>query len=90
DRFERLTSTMVTEGDAGFTAMARTVGLPTALTVQLLLDGKLTLTGSLIPTHPAVYAPVLRALEDEGLVFTETREPMSAAPSPDVAAGAVR
>ena len=90
DSFERLTSTMVTEGDAGFTAMARTVGLPTALTVQLLLDGKLTLTGSLIPTHPAVYAPVLRALEDEGLVFTETREPMSAAPSPGVAAGAVR
>ena len=90
DSFERITSTLVTEGDAGFTAMARTVGLPTALTVQLLLDGNLTLTGSLIPTHPAVYVPVLWALEKEGLVFSETREPMSAAPSPDVAMGAVR
>ena len=74
----RVTSTLVTEGDARFTAMARTVGLPTALTVRLLLDGELTLTGSLIPTHPAVYGPVLVALEQEGLVFTETRIPLAA------------
>ncbi len=70
-----ITSTMVTEGAAGFTAMSRTVGLPTALAVQLLLDGELTLTGSLIPTHPAVYGPILEALEAEGLVFEETRRP---------------
>lgn len=87
DSLERITSTMVTEGDAGFTAMARAVGLPTALAVRLLLDGSLTLTGSLIPTHPAVYAPVLRALEDEGLVFAETREPLASAMVPDSVAG---
>jgi saccharopine dehydrogenase-like NADP-dependent oxidoreductase len=76
---ERITSTMATEGTAEFTAMSRTVGLPTALATQLLLDGELTLTGSLIPTHPAVYGPVLEALEAEGLVFTESRAPIPAA-----------
>ncbi len=69
---ERVVSTMVAEGDGGFTAMSRTVGLPTALAVRLLLEGELTLTGSLIPTHPAVYGPVLGALAREGLDFEET------------------
>jgi len=76
---ERVTSTLVAEGDAGFTAMARTVGLPTALSARLLLNGELTLTGSLIPTHPAVYRPVLEALESEGLAFSETRLPLTPA-----------
>jgi len=75
-REERVTSTLVTEGDARFTAMARTVGLPTALATNLLLNGELTLTGSLIPTHPAVYRPVLEALESEGLAFSEVRAPL--------------
>jgi saccharopine dehydrogenase-like NADP-dependent oxidoreductase len=74
---ERVTATLVTEGEAGFTAMSRTVGLPTALTTKLLLDGDLTLTGSLIPTHPAVYGPVLKALEAEGLVFSNRRTPLT-------------
>jgi saccharopine dehydrogenase-like NADP-dependent oxidoreductase len=78
-REERVTSTLVAEGDAGFTAMARTVGLPTALATNLLLNGELTLTGSLIPTHPAVYRPVLEALESEGLAFSEARAPLAPA-----------
>ncbi|MEJ2547371.1 MAG: saccharopine dehydrogenase C-terminal domain-containing protein [Gemmatimonadota bacterium] len=73
---ERITSTMATEGASGFTAMSRTVGLPTALATQLLLEGELTLTGSLIPTHPAVYGPILDALASEGLTFEETRRPI--------------
>lgn len=76
---ERVTSTLVAEGDTGFTAMARTVGLPTALATNLLLNGRLTLTGSLIPTHPAVYGPVLEALEAEGLAFSETRTSLTPA-----------
>ncbi|MDT8436499.1 MAG: saccharopine dehydrogenase C-terminal domain-containing protein [Gemmatimonadota bacterium] len=70
---QRIVSTLVAEGDARSTAMARTVGLPTALAVRLVLRGELTLTGSLIPTHPAIYEPVLAALADEGLRFEETR-----------------
>ena len=76
---ELITSTMATEGAAGFTAMSRTVGLPTALATQLLLEGELTLTGSLIPTHPAVYGPILTALEAEGLLFEEARIPLAQA-----------
>lgn len=74
---ERIVATMVTEGDADGTAMARTVGLPTALATRLLLDGELSLTGSLIPTHSSVYRPVLAALEEEGIRFVETRVPLA-------------
>ena len=58
---ERIRSTLVVEGEAGgFTAMSRTVGLPVAIAVKLLLRGELSLTGCLIPTHPSIYEPVLR------------------------------
>lgn len=71
---ERVRSTLVLEGEAGGgTAMARTVGLPVLIAVKLLLDGELSLTGCLIPTHPAIYAPVLARIERSGLRFTESR-----------------
>jgi saccharopine dehydrogenase-like NADP-dependent oxidoreductase len=74
---ERITSTLAVRGEpGGFTAMSRTVGLPVAIAARLRLRGGLALTGSLIPTHPAVYEPVLAELEAVGLRFTETREPL--------------
>ncbi|NOY25269.1 MAG: saccharopine dehydrogenase, partial [Oligoflexia bacterium] len=74
---ERITSTLAVEGQAGgFTAMSRTVGLPVAIAVQLVLRGDLSLTGSLIPTHPAIFEPVLKEVEAAGLRFTEKREPL--------------
>ena len=72
---ERITSTLAVEGDpGGFTAMSRTVGLPVAIAAKLKLRGDLDLTGSLIPTHPAIYEPVLAELRAAGLCFTEVRE----------------
>ena len=72
---ERVTSTLVSEGQAGgFSAMSRTVGLPTAAAAKLLLDGRLPLTGSHIPTRPSIYEPVLHELEQAGLRFTERVE----------------
>ena len=69
---ERITSTLVARGEpGGFTAMAKTVGLPTALAVKLLLQGKLSLRGAQIPTHPSIYDPILAELESAGLVFEE-------------------
>lgn len=69
---ERITSTLLAEGDGkGLTAMAKTVGLPTALAANLLLDGRITLTGAQIPTHPSLYEPILREIAREGLRFTE-------------------
>lgn len=74
---ERITSTLVVEGDGDvFTAMAKTVGLPTAIGARLLLAGEIPMTGSQIPTHASIYGPVLREIAEEGLVFTERVEPL--------------
>lgn len=74
-RRERRRSTLVAEGEpGGFTAMARTVGQPAAIAVRLLVRGELPLTGCRIPTHPAIYEPILAELEATGLGFQETIE----------------
>ncbi len=63
-------STMVHYGDpAGYTAMARTVGLPAGIGVRLILSGEVELRGSRIPHHPSIYGPVLQELEDYGVRF---------------------
>jgi saccharopine dehydrogenase (NADP+, L-glutamate forming) len=72
---ERVRSTLVVEGEAGGdTAMTRSVGLPILIAVKLLLRGELSLTGSLIPTHPAIYTPILERIEQAGLRFNESRK----------------
>jgi saccharopine dehydrogenase (NADP+, L-glutamate forming) len=74
-RPERITSTLVAEGEAGgFTAMAKSVGLPCAIAAQLVLEGEISLTGSHIPTHPSIYGPVLREIAKQGLEFHEKVE----------------
>jgi saccharopine dehydrogenase-like NADP-dependent oxidoreductase len=74
---ERITSTLAAEGEpGGFSAMSRTVGLPVAVATVLKLRGDLSLTGSLIPTHPAIYEPILPELGAAGMRFTERREPL--------------
>ena len=55
----------------GMTAMAKTVGLPAAIAVKMILNGDLALTGCHIPTHKAIYEPVLKELAAEGITFTE-------------------
>ncbi len=69
---ERITSTLVAEGEAGgYTAMSKTVGLPAALAARLVLTGELHLTGCHIPTHPSIYEPILEDLAKSGLEFVE-------------------
>lgn len=69
---ERILSTLIEYGEpAGFTAMAKTVGLPVALAVKMALTGQLPLTGCQLPTHPAIYEPVLQELSKAGLDFQE-------------------
>lgn len=55
----------------GMTAMARTVGLPMALAVDRILAGEIGLVGTHIPTHPAIYDPIMDALEAEGIEFDD-------------------
>lgn len=82
-RRERIVSTFVHRGDpGGMTAMARTVGLPAAIAVKLLMTGEITMRGSQLPTHPQIYEPILAELENEGLRFEETVEPLTGRRAP--------
>jgi len=72
---ERVQSTLVAKGEpGGFTAMSKTVGGPAALAARMILRGEIDLAGCLIPTEPAIYGPVLKALESDGISFGETVE----------------
>jgi saccharopine dehydrogenase-like NADP-dependent oxidoreductase len=68
---------MVEGDDAAHTAMAKTVGLPLGIAAVLLLDGIIQLRGLQIPTHPSIYQPVLKALEAEGIRFSEHWEELA-------------
>ncbi len=55
----------------GHTSMARTVTLPAAMAVKLLLENKLKMTGVRIPVFPKLYEPILKELEAVGIKFIE-------------------
>jgi len=75
DRQEKIVSTLVDFGiPHGDSSMARTVGLPAAIGVRLILEGKLDLPGVQIPVLPAIYEPVLAELEALGIRLTEVWE----------------
>ncbi len=58
-----------------YTAMAKTVGLPTAIATLLVLNKKITTPGVQIPLTKEVYTPILKDLENYGLLFTEQQVP---------------
>jgi len=69
---ERLTSTLVDFGiPNGDSAMARTVSLPAAIGVRMVLEGKLAMTGVHIPVTADIYEPVLAELETLGIKCVE-------------------
>lgn len=76
DRKESITSTMIDYGiPHGDTSMARTVGLPAAIAVRMILQGEIPeLTGVHVPVTPKIYAPVLAELGELGISLTETVE----------------
>lgn len=68
----KLTSSLVVIGDdEEHTAMAKTVGLPLAITVKNFLTGKFKLSGVQIPIVKEIYEPLLVELEELGIIFTE-------------------
>ena len=69
---KKLISSMVTKGeDSVNTSMAKTVGLPVAILVKLLLLGKVSLTGVHIPVMAEIYEPVLEELKEYGIDFID-------------------
>lgn len=57
--------------DSQHTAIAKTVGLPLAIATKLILEDKIKARGVLLPTTAEFYEPVLKELEEFGIVFRE-------------------
>ena len=73
---KQIDSKMVCIGeDQTYTAMAKTVGLPVAMATLLILNGKITTPGVQLPIKNEVYLPILKELEEYGVVFNEQTMP---------------
>jgi saccharopine dehydrogenase-like NADP-dependent oxidoreductase len=73
---EQIDSKMVCIGeDQTYTAMAKTVGLPVAMATLLILNGKIKTYGVQLPIREEVYLPILKELEEYGVVFKEVAVP---------------
>ena len=71
-RLQKRVATLVHKGDpGGFTAMARTVGLPAAIAAQLVLEGRIHARGCAIPVAEEIHAPILAELAAAGISFVE-------------------
>ncbi|MDH7507269.1 MAG: saccharopine dehydrogenase C-terminal domain-containing protein [Candidatus Thermoplasmatota archaeon] len=69
---EYITSTLVDYGEpGGDTSVARTVSLPAAIAVKMILNNKIKLAGVQIPVIPQLYYPILDELEKIGIKFFE-------------------
>jgi saccharopine dehydrogenase (NADP+, L-glutamate forming)/spermidine synthase len=72
---EKITSTMIDYGiPNGDSSMSRTVGLPAAIGVRMILEEKLRDRGVIIPVKKSIYEPVLTELEELGIGFIERTE----------------
>lgn len=71
-RKKQIDSNMVIIGDdQTYTAMAKTVGLPVAIATLKILNGEITNPGVQLPITKEVYEPILKELEEFGIVFNE-------------------
>tara|TARA_S200000501_G_scaffold371235_1_gene413894 strand:- start:613 stop:1941 length:1329 start_codon:yes stop_codon:yes gene_type:complete len=67
-----IVSTMGCVGeDNTFTAMAKTVGLPLAISCLMILNGHINSSGVQTPVIKEIYEPVLKELESFGIYFNE-------------------
>ena len=72
-KHEYRTSSLILEGEPdGFSAMAKTVGTPAAIMVDMILTGKMTERGVILPLSKTIYVPMLAELANEGIHLTES------------------
>jgi saccharopine dehydrogenase-like NADP-dependent oxidoreductase len=75
---EKISSTLIAFGETnGDTAMARTVSLPAAIGVDLILSGQISATGIQTPVTPNWYRPILAELKQLGIECVERAETMA-------------
>ncbi|MDD5151616.1 MAG: saccharopine dehydrogenase C-terminal domain-containing protein [Flavobacterium sp.] len=73
---EQIDSKMVCLGEnQTYTAMAKSVGLPVAMATLLILNGKIKTPGVQLPIREEVYLPILKELEEYGVIFNEQAVP---------------
>jgi len=69
---KEIQASLIAKGDdSNFTAMAKTVGLPLAITAKLLMQNKIQQRGVVIPTDKEMYEPVLNELKLMGIELIE-------------------
>jgi len=69
-----VTSSMVNVGeDQIYTSMSNTVGLPVAIAAKMILNGQIRKHGVTLPIEKEIYTPILKELEDYGILFSETK-----------------
>jgi saccharopine dehydrogenase-like NADP-dependent oxidoreductase len=69
---KQVQSSLIVDGeDAERTAMAKTVGLPLAIAIDLFLHGSVKKRGVVIPIHTEIYSPILERLKSFGVVYKE-------------------
>jgi len=72
NKTQKITSTMIDYGiPYSDSSMARTVSLPAAIGVHMILEGKIKLAGVYMPILPDIYNPVLQELENLDIKVVE-------------------
>jgi saccharopine dehydrogenase-like NADP-dependent oxidoreductase len=72
---EYITSTLVDYGiPNGDSSISRTVALPAAIAVKMILEKKIDNTGVRIPVIPEIYNLILDELEEMNILFHEKTE----------------
>jgi len=72
NKTQKITSTMIDYGiPYSDSSMARTVSLPAAIGVHMILEGKIKLIGVYMPILPDIYNPVLQELENLDIKVVE-------------------
>ncbi|CAF0984180.1 unnamed protein product [Rotaria sp. Silwood1] len=62
---------MVVYGDQKYSAMAKIVGLPTAIVTRMLVDNEISDRGVVVPLNRIIYQSILHELKCEGISWTE-------------------
>lgn len=70
-RYEKTATLAVIGRDHEHTAISQTVGLPAAMGVKLILQGKISQKGVVMPIYPEIYTPILTELAQYGIQFSE-------------------
>ncbi|XP_062439268.1 alpha-aminoadipic semialdehyde synthase, mitochondrial isoform X2 [Rhea pennata] len=67
---DKFISLVVYGDNNGYSAMAKTVGYPTAIAAKMVLDGEINTKGMVIPLTKNIYGPILERVRAEGIVYS--------------------